>query len=333
MIIPLAIVLGFHAQGKTPDLETQLERVEAAYQPFKPGADPLLSPQGTRSNASISAKFEAIAVKAGTHPIAVEAWIMALISAPKNLQRENHLIDKILLTKTVGQKQFARVFPYVVFMTTASSFFETGARVLKVVDLLVAKAPSKDLGSALLIFKANSMDDTNELKWDVYNRLVEQYPGTLAAKEAREIILRKKHLQPGDVFPDFISKDSKGEKFRLTKLRGKVVVLEFWANWCPSCQRTIPIMQGVEKTFDGQNVEFIGINSDGDASVVRELEAKYNITHRNLVDGSPAGPISISYNIMAWPSFFVISKDGKVAYRSSGIDADGMTKAISDALK
>ena len=265
--------------------------------------------------------------------MAIEAWIMALISAPKNLQRENHLIDKILLTKTVGQKQFARVFPYVVFMTTASSFFETGARVLKVVDLLVGKAPSKDLGSALLIFKANSMDDTNDLKWDVYNRLVEQYPGTLAAKEARTIILRKKHLQPGDLFPDFVSKDSDGKRFQLTEYRGKVVVLEFWASWCPSCERTIPIMQGVEKEFADQNVVFVGVNSDGGAQMVKDLEAKYKMTHRNLVDGSPAGPISIAYNIMAWPSFIVIGKDGKVVFRSAGIDAEGMTGALNRALR
>ena len=221
MIIPLVIVLGFHTQGKASDLDAKLAKAEAAYTPFAVGSDPLLYPDEARSNASISLKFEAIATEAAAHPIAIEAWIMALISAPKNLQRENHLIDKILLTKTVGQKQFARVFPYVAIMASAPSLFETGARALKVVDLLVDKAPTKEFGSAMLLIKANSMDDTNNLKWEVYNRLVEQYAGTNAAKEARSIILRKKHPQPGDLFPDFVSKDS-----NLTILKGLV--------WVPS---------------------------------------------------------------------------------------------------
>ena len=181
--------------------------------------------------------------------------------------------------------------------------------------------------------KASWLDDTNDFKWEIYDRLVNDYAGTDAAKEARSIILKKKHLEAGDDFPDFVSKDSDGKKFQLSNLRGKVVVLEFWANWCPSCQRTIPVMQGVEKEFANQPVEFIGINSDGDAPVVKELQAKWGMTTRTLVDGSPSGPISVRYAIMAWPSFFVIGKDGKVVFRSSGIDAEGMTRAIREASK
>ena len=177
------------------------------------------------------------------------------------------------------------------------------------------------------------MPATDDVKWDIYNRLVADYPGTSASSEARRILLRKKNLQRGDLFPDFISKDSDGQKFQLSNLQGKVVVLEFWANWCPSCQRTIPVMQRVEKTFAGQNVEFVGVNSDGDAPVVKEIQAKWGITTRTLVDGSPSGPISVRYAIMAWPSFFVIGKDGRVVFRSSGIDAGGMTSAITEALK
>ncbi len=333
MIIPLAIVLGM--QVKSPAMQ-DFEELRRHYRDLLEKGDRYLlskPPPDFRVDDTSSKAFESIAQKEKKTPKALKSWVLALVTAKPNFDRESKLIDKILGMKvtTADEEEFGLYWGRLI--AEFADTFEARDKLPKVFDPFLAGSKSKVTTASLLLMKANTMSDILDIKWDVYNRLVEQYPGTLAAKGAREIILRKKHLQPGDVFPDFVSKDSKGEKFQLTKLRGKVVVLEFWANWCPSCQRTIPIMQGVEKTFDGQNVEFIGINSDGDASVVRELEAKYNITHRNLVDGSPAGPISISYNIMAWPSFIVIGKDGKVVFRSAGIDADGMTKAIAEALK
>lgn len=329
MIIPLTIALG--SQFSKP-LDIQFAEVSKQYDQFMHrqtfAYDPMF-----RVNQDLSTRFEKIAINAGKSPIALRAWTLALLSVKPSVARETVLLGRVTSMKAATEPDAVFALKWGIYFSQWIHSFETRESIPKVFDPYLQGNKSKGTSASLLLLKANSMNDILDLKWDVYNRLVEQYAGTDAAKKAREIILKKKHLEPGDMFPDFVSKDSDGEKFQLSKLRGKVVVLEFWANWCPSCQRTIPIMLGVEKEFAGQNVEFVGINSDGAAPTVKELEAKYNITHRNLVDGSPAGPISISYNIMAWPSFIVIGKDGRVVFRSAGIDADGMTKAIKVAAK
>ena len=331
MILPLAIILGL--PRKVVDLEKQFKDLNSKYEQSLGAKGDLTFASGVnRVNAKMSKEFEAIAVAAGKSPLAIKAWTITLFSGQKDAARENRILD--VLTKSfIGHERLDYLVKVIPFLVDFKSTFAASSRLAGLSELILLKSPHKVIRAPLLLAKANRMDDILDLKWDVYNRLVEQYPGTDAAKEARTIILRKKHLQPGDVFPDFVSKDSDGKRFQLTEYRGKVVVLEFWASWCPSCERTIPIMQGVEKQFADQNVVFVGVNSDGGAQMVKDLEVKYNMTHRNLVDGSPSGPISIAYNIMAWPSFIVIGKDGKVVFRSAGIDADGMTRAIAEALK
>ncbi len=331
MIIPLTIVLSL--KGNFVDLEKQLKDLNSRYEQSLGVKGELKFASGVnRVNAKMSKEFESIATAAGKSPLAIKAWSLALFSGQRDSTRENRILD--VLTKSfIGHDRldyFVKVIP---FLVDFKSTFAASSRLAGLSELILQKSPHKAIRAPLLLAKANKMDDILDLKWDVYNRLVEQYAGTDAAAEARTIILRKKHLQPGDLFPDFVSKDSDGKRFQLTEYRGKVVVLEFWASWCPSCERTIPIMQGVEKQFADQNVAFVGVNSDGGAQMVKDLEAKYQMTHRNLVDGSPSGPISIAYNIMAWPSFIVIGKDGKVVFRSAGIDAEGMTEALKRALQ
>ncbi len=331
MIIPLAIVLSL--KGNFVDLEKQLKDLNSRYEQSLGAKGELRFASGVnRVNVKVSKEFESIATAAGKSPLAIKAWSLALFSGQRDSARENRILD--VLTKSfISHERLDYLVKVIPFLVDFKSTFAASARIGSLPELVLQKSPHKAVRAPLLLDKANRMDDILDLKWEVYNRLVEQYAGTDAAKEARTIILRKKHLQPGDVFPDFVSKDSDGKRFQLTEYRGKVVVLEFWASWCPSCERTIPIMQGVEKQFADQNVVFVGVNSDGGAQMVKDIEAKYNMTHRNLVDGSPAGPISIAYNIMAWPSFIVIGKDGKVVFRSAGIDAEGMTAAINGALK
>ena len=110
-----------------------------------------------------------------------------------------------------------------------------------------------------------------------------------------------------------------GGNLRLSDLRGKVVMVDFWASWCPPCRVEVPALVKVYKEFselEGQPVEFIGIDlwdNIGDAEVYLEQEG---VPYPNGFDA--AGVIAIDYGVRGIPEKYFIGRDGVVAKKLSG---------------
>ncbi len=74
----------------------------------------------------------------------------------------------------------------------------------------------------------------------------------------------------------------------------------------------------------------IGINSDGDRSVVNKILAREKITWRNVIDGNTRGPIATAWNISGWPTIYVLDKEGKIRHRD--LRDDELEKAVVKLL-
>ena len=84
-------------------------------------------------------------------------------------------------------------------------------------------------------------------------------------------------VKAGSMAPDFKMKTVDGKTFKLSKLRGKYVVLDFWASWCPDCRRDIPEMLRMYDHFRGKGVEFVGVSFDTDAQKWKNALQKYGM--------------------------------------------------------
>lgn len=71
-------------------------------------------------------------------------------------------------------------------------------------------------------------------------------------------------LKPGTAAPDFTLPTLAGKKFSLSQLKGKVVVLDFWASWCPDCRRDAPNVVRLYREYKDKGVVFVGISFDVD---------------------------------------------------------------------
>jgi peroxiredoxin len=117
--------------------------------------------------------------------------------------------------------------------------------------------------------------------------------------------------------PDFTLKDLKGEEVSLKRFRGKIVLLNFWATWCPPCRKEIPSMIKLYKRYNDKGLEIIGVNLDRmNKSGVEKFSSEYNINFPILLD--PTGKTATLYGITVLPATFILDQNGKIQERVAG---------------
>lgn len=102
----------------------------------------------------------------------------------------------------------------------------------------------------------------------------------------------------------------------LEKLRGSVVVIDFWASWCQPCRRSIPWLNEMRARYGKQGLVVIGVNVDarqGDAArFLREVPADFDIVY------DPAGKLAEQYHVPGMPASFVYDRSGHLAEQHLG---------------
>lgn len=142
-------------------------------------------------------------------------------------------------------------------------------------------------------------------------------------------------IHAGDVAPDFTVEMLDGSKVTLSELRGKVVLVGFWATWCPPCRQELSHMQkDVIDRFAGKDLVVLPISRGEKRKTVEEYIAKMGYTFPIGLDGDQS--IYRKYASNYIPRSFVVGRDGKVVYVAVGYDeqiAKEIDAAISEALK
>ena len=120
----------------------------------------------------------------------------------------------------------------------------------------------------------------------------------------------------------------KGETVELERLRGQVVVVNFWASWCGPCKVEARELEAVYKKYKERGVEFVGIAVDDTDDAARAFIKKYNVTYPNAIDSDNS--LSRRYQIFAIPTTFVLDKDAVIRFKRRGAI---MREALSDEIK
>lgn len=108
---------------------------------------------------------------------------------------------------------------------------------------------------------------------------------------------------------DFTLSDSSGKRWNLKSLEGKVVVVNFWATWCPPCQAELPDLAEIYRRFAAQGLVILAISNE-DASIVRRFVAERKMNYPVLID--PAGAIKEQFRVAGLPHSFIYDRQGRV---------------------
>jgi len=121
-------------------------------------------------------------------------------------------------------------------------------------------------------------------------------------------------LGRADQAPDFVLEriDGKGAPLRLSELRGQVVLLDFWATWCPPCLAMMPTLHELYRDWHPRGAEFVGIDSDGPMATREDLRAfltQNPFPYPVVLDDRNAGG---AYGVSSIPHLVVIGRDGRI---------------------
>ena len=133
--------------------------------------------------------------------------------------------------------------------------------------------------------------------------------------------------------PDFTLKTLDGPEIALSQLKGKVVLLDFWATWCGPCRESTPHLIQLYKTHRENGFELIGMSVDkGDEKVVRNFVHSMDIPYPIVI--APEELVR-NYRVTGIPTTFLIDKEGKIRERTAGFNstiAQQMTAKVADLI-
>lgn len=116
--------------------------------------------------------------------------------------------------------------------------------------------------------------------------------------------------------PDFSLKTEDGKTWRLADQRGKVVVLNFWATWCPPCRYEMPSMERAREAVQADGILIVAVNVGEDADTIFEFTGRYPVSFPLLLDQDAS--VIKKYKVIGLPTTFVIDPAGNVTHKVVG---------------
>jgi peroxiredoxin len=123
-------------------------------------------------------------------------------------------------------------------------------------------------------------------------------------------------LEPRPDAPDFSLVDMDGATHRLSDLRGRTVIVNFWATWCPPCRDELPSMERAYVLLGDADVAMLAINVGEDEEIIFPFTANYPVTFPVLLDHD--GSVVAQWPVRGLPTTYVVDPVGRVAYQAIG---------------
>ena len=136
----------------------------------------------------------------------------------------------------------------------------------------------------------------------------------------------------GKPAPDFEATTVDGRPFKLSNLRGKIVLLDFWATWCAPCTAALPTLKQAQEQYGGAGLVIVGVTIDRTAEVARKFVTDKQVGWTQVwAEKGTRGPLAERYGVTTVPATFLIAPDGNVLAKNP--ETDALLTAVKDACE
>lgn len=141
------------------------------------------------------------------------------------------------------------------------------------------------------------------------------------------IALAETQLTIGDVPPDYLGKDVRGNKVYVSGSKGILTVVTFWASWCPPCKKEIPVLDRIQSQLGKENINVVAVNLKESRTIFRRLVKLFKTSSVTLTHDK-RGLIANDYGVSSIPHLFIIGKDGTLVYQARGYGEGSINKLV-----
>jgi thiol-disulfide isomerase/thioredoxin len=180
---------------------------------------------------------------------------------------------------------------------------------------------------------------------EMLKQVQRDFPNSAPAKRVEQELARIKQgeearkiqdaLAVASTFPDFEAKDLDGKPMSVAAFKGKVVMVDFWATWCPPCRAEAPNISKIYQKYHDKGFEIIGISLDqpGDKDKLVAFTKENNMPWGQYFDGTDGpGKLAQKYDVDTIPRAFLIDRNGKIIAKGDAIRAGALEPAVKKAL-
>lgn len=192
--------------------------------------------------------------------------------------------------------------------------------ILPVIEKLVKEHPGSFASAYVLSGSGKGIGSVEE-KEKLYNHLTKNVKESVAAKDFRDYIQGLKNSSVGASVAAFTLPDPAGKDVDFKTLKGKYVLIDFWASWCYPCRKSFPHMREVYKKYKSDQFEIYSVSIDEDKNAWLKAVKEENNPWLQSLDTKNVS--QKGFAVTAVPSTFLIDPQGKIIAKEVGFDTNG----------
>lgn len=176
------------------------------------------------------------------------------------------------------------------------------------------------VASFLLSYAINDSYSPVEKLKSIMDNFTDEVKKSLSYKKNSEELASLLRIQPGKPAPNFTLNDVDGKDFSLSSLKGKVVLIDFWASWCIPCIASIPSMKKLYNEYKDKGFEILGVSNDSKIDAWKKSIQQNSIPWKNVVDRFPIqyrpAEVATFYSIHYLPTTILIDRNGIIVAKN-----------------
>ena len=186
------------------------------------------------------------------------------------------------------------------------------AHTKQVLDSIIGHYPDSYVSGIILrdIYSKELSADEMQARYDALSQRVK---ASNIGKDLAEVIKSMRAVGLGSMAPDFTLNDPDGHPVKLSSLRGKCVLIDFWASWCGPCLREAPNVKRVYDKYHDKGFEVLSVSIDEDKEAWVNAIQKHQLTwlHVSSLKGWQC-PVARLYQVSGVPAMFLLDRDGRI---------------------